>query len=83
MWGFLTAATVCVFGCGMVAIITDYMNDRKKLILKHRREASLSDGVAEEMVSRLERLEERMANIESVVLDLERYDAFDRSLSAR
>jgi len=82
MWGFLTTATVAVFGVGAAAVITDYMKDRRKLALKQQ--AMTADGAeaSGELVARLERIEERMANLEAIVLEYERHEAFDRSLSA-
>ena len=69
MWTFLTI-------CGLAYIIAEVYEQR----LKIRAKADLSRGQYDELVSRMAALEQRMANLETIVLEEEKKKAFERAL---
>lgn len=73
LWGFLTI-------CGVVAIICGVFEERIKSRAKVMlgQQSQESDKKLEELIARMERLEQRMANIETITLDHEKGKPFER-----
>lgn len=67
---------VLVLGC--VVLVGQYNLESKKLEARKRRD--VEDDSIKEIVRRLQKIEQRMANIETIVLDREKHDEFERRL---
>lgn len=76
LWTFLTAAVSGLLACGIFAILTDHARERAKLKLKVRDD---NDQISQ-VLARLESLEDRLGNLESIVIERERHNEFDQAL---
>jgi hypothetical protein len=69
-----------IFGFLAVAVIVDGIVKLYKIRLSTKTERRGNDAANTEMLARLEKLERRMANLETIVLDAEKKREFERAL---
>ena len=78
--GFFEGVVALAGICMITTIATTAIRSKHRGKFSREELANIEDDLHSEMDSRLEKIEKRMANIETIVLDRAKHEEFDKSL---